>query len=73
MPYESYKQKPLTQEANAIVGVHFDFDEVSGKGKSMFMVTAYGIAVIIEPLVKDVKKTERYEVYERKGGTLDIH
>jgi uncharacterized protein YbjQ (UPF0145 family) len=45
--------------------VHFDFDEVSGKGKSMFMVTAYGTAVMVEPLAKEVKKTERYEVYER--------
>lgn len=51
--------------ANAIIGVHFDFDEVSGKGKSMFMVTAYGTAVKVEPLVKEIKKTERYEVYER--------
>lgn len=50
---------------NAIIGVHFDFDEISGKGKSMFMVTAYGTAVLIEPLAKEVKKTERYEVYER--------
>ena len=51
--------------ANAIIGVHFDFDEISGKGKSMFMVTAYGTAVVIEPMEKKVKKTERYEVYER--------
>lgn len=57
--------KATNTGANAIIGVHFDFDEVSGKGKSMFMVTAYGTAVIIEPLVKEIKKTERYEVYER--------
>lgn len=31
--------------ANAIVGVKIDFDEVSGKGKSMFMVSIIGTAV----------------------------
>ena len=57
--------KASNSGGNAIIGVHFDFDEVSGKGKSMFMVTAYGTAVMVEPLAKEVKKTERYEVYER--------
>lgn len=31
--------------ANAIVGLKIDFDEISGKGKSMFMVSAIGMAV----------------------------
>lgn len=57
--------KASNSGGNAIIGVHFDFDEVTGKGVSMFMVTAYGTAVIVEPLAKEVKKTERYEVYER--------
>lgn len=57
--------KASNSGGNAIIGVHFDFDEVSGKGKSMFMVTAYGTAVMVEPLAKEIKKTERYEVYER--------
>lgn len=30
---------------NAIVGLKIDFDEISGKGKSMFMVSALGMAV----------------------------
>jgi len=33
--------------ANAVVGLHIDLDEISGKGKSMFMITASGTAVII--------------------------
>lgn len=42
----------LTQEAvklgaNAIVGINIDHDEVSGKGKQMFMVTATGTAAYI--------------------------
>lgn len=33
--------------ANAIIGLKIDFDEISGKGKSMFMVTAIGTPVKI--------------------------
>lgn len=34
--------------ANAVIGLRLDFDEISGKGKSMFMVSASGTAVSIE-------------------------
>lgn len=34
--------------ANCIIGLHIDLDEISGKGKSMFMITAMGTAVVIE-------------------------
>jgi hypothetical protein len=34
--------------ANCIIGLNIDMDEISGKGKSMFMLTALGTAVIIE-------------------------
>jgi uncharacterized protein YbjQ (UPF0145 family)/CDGSH-type Zn-finger protein len=34
--------------ANCIVGFSIDMDEISGKGKSMFMLTAIGTAVILE-------------------------
>ncbi|MFH7010402.1 YbjQ family protein [Flavobacterium sp. FlaQc-52] len=33
---------------NCIIGLSIDLDEISGKGKSMFMITAIGTAVIIE-------------------------
>lgn len=59
------EKKAQSLGASAIIGVHFDFDEISGKGKQMFMVTAYGTAVNIEPIQEELKKTERYEVYER--------
>lgn len=50
--------------ANCIVGLHVDMDEISGKGKSMFMLTAMGTAVIIDDT--DRNKTllcseEKYE------------
>jgi uncharacterized protein YbjQ (UPF0145 family) len=36
--------------ANCIVGLKVDIDEISGKGKSMFMITAIGTGVLIEKL-----------------------
>lgn len=58
-------KKAEYKRADAIVGVHFDFDELSGKGKSMFMVTAYGTAVKAEPIEEEIKKTERFEIYQK--------
>lgn len=34
--------------ADCIIGLSIDMDEISGKGKSMFMLTAVGTAVILE-------------------------
>lgn len=34
--------------ANCIIGLNVDMDEISGKGKSMFMLTAIGTAVIVD-------------------------
>ncbi len=42
---DKLKQKAVTIGANAIVGLKIDFDEISGKGKSMFMISAVGMAV----------------------------
>lgn len=44
------KIKLATHEigGNCIIGLSIDLDEISGKGKSMFMITAIGTAVIIE-------------------------
>ncbi len=43
-------QKASEVGANAVVGLKVDFGEVSGGGKSMFMVSAIGTAVRIEQL-----------------------
>lgn len=40
-------EKALRKRANAVVGIRVDFDEISGKGKSMFMVSIVGTAVSI--------------------------
>jgi len=42
------KQSAVEIGANAIIGLKVDLDEISGKGKSMFMITATGTAVIVE-------------------------
>ncbi|MFI3299772.1 MAG: YbjQ family protein [Rikenellaceae bacterium] len=42
---DNLKQQAASQGCNAIVGLKIDFDEISGKGKSMFMVSAVGMAV----------------------------
>jgi uncharacterized protein YbjQ (UPF0145 family) len=41
--------------ANCIVGLKVDIDEVSGKGKSMFMITAVGTAAIVAGFEKGEK------------------
>lgn len=52
--------------ANAILGLHIDFDEISGGGKSMFMVSASGMAVILEKEFVD----DRYIMYQLLS---DVH
>ncbi|MPL74383.1 hypothetical protein SDC9_20255 [bioreactor metagenome] len=42
------KKKALNAGANAIIGLRIDFDEISGKGKSMFMISACGTAVVLK-------------------------
>ena len=42
------KDEATVLGSNGIVGLRIDFDEISGKGKTMFMVSALGTAVQIE-------------------------
>lgn len=51
---DNLKQKASNMGANAILGLKIDFDEISGKGKSMFMISAIGTAVIIKHLKSNV-------------------
>lgn len=45
---DGLKSKAETLTANAIIGLSIDFDEISGKGKSMFMISAMGTAVKVK-------------------------
>jgi len=47
--------------ANCILGLRVDLDEISGKGKSMFMITATGTAVKIESTSKAQSKSSQNE------------
>lgn len=51
------EQKAYRLGANCILGLKYDFDEISGKGKSMFMVSAFGTAVSVR--LSDNKTSER--------------
>lgn len=53
--------------ANCILGLKVDLDEISGKGKSMFMITATGTAVVIENLNKTPGKLNLQEKLEVIG------
>lgn len=47
---ENLKKNAIEIGANCIIGLHIDLDEISGKGKSMFMVSAIGTAVVLEDM-----------------------
>lgn len=66
--YSQLENKAVALKANAIVGVHIDFDEVSGGGKSMFMVSATGTAVIL-----DEYENDRYAVYRKLNEIHDYY
>lgn len=59
---ETLKRTAYENGANCIVGLRVDLDEIAGKGKSMFMITAVGTAVVIENGKN--KKTEKNEKTE---------
>lgn len=48
MAIDNLKLKAANLGANSILGLKVDFDEISGKGKSMFMISALGTAVVIK-------------------------
>lgn len=50
---ERIKQEAKRIGANGVVGLKIDIDEISGGGKSMFMITAIGTAVIIKEKKKE--------------------
>lgn len=59
---DSLKKTAFECGANCIVGLKVDLDEIAGKGKSMFMVTAVGTAVVLDAIKR--KKVESIEYTE---------
>ena len=64
---ELIKYRAHEMGANCVIGLSLDMDEISGKGKSMFMLTAIGTAVIIEKEEKSITLLETNEKYENVG------
>ncbi|RTZ02430.1 hypothetical protein EKM02_02655 [Flavobacterium sp. RSP49] len=52
---------------NCVIGLSIDMDEISGKGKSMFMLTAIGTAVIIESDEKSNSLSNISKKFENVG------
>lgn len=62
---ERVKQAALQLGANCVVGLKIDMDEISGKNKSMFMISAVGTAVILD------KQLDNKPVIPESDETLD--
>lgn len=75
------QQAAIELGANCIIGLSIDMDEISGKGKSMFMVTAIGTAVKAKSKQQDFKiealkreevlSSDRLSLMRRKKSILD--
>lgn len=59
------QNKASKKDANALLGVHFYFNEISSKGKAMFMVTATGTAVKIAPQSPQQPQSSKYDIYQK--------
>lgn len=59
------ESKARVLNADAILGLHIDFDEISGGGESMFMISASGTAVLLKFDYED-----RYTIYKKLS---DLH
>ena len=54
--------------ANAILGLRFSFNEISGKDKSMFMVSGYGTSAFIEPdNIERLEKIHKLNIFLTEG------
>lgn len=51
---EDLKQKAMKKGCNAVIGISIDVDEISGKNKSMLMVTTIGTAVKVEAITQPI-------------------
>lgn len=55
---EELKEEASKIGANAIIGVRIDHDQISGKSKQMFMVTATGTTVVVKQVTSDITRSE---------------
>ena len=59
--------------ANAILGIRFSFNEISGKNKSMLMVSGYGTAALIEPdNIERMDKLHKLKTFYSEGLLTEV-
>ncbi|MET3978552.1 uncharacterized protein YbjQ (UPF0145 family) [Mucilaginibacter sp. UYP25] len=63
---ELIKVKARGLGANCILGLKVDVDEVSGKNMQMFMITAWGTAVIVKNAVNPIQHSNSKEIDKDK-------
>lgn len=66
------EKKAQKLNANAIIGLHIENNEISGIGKQMFMVTAYGTAVKVHKTInlKTIETTKLISIYSTNKDEL---
>lgn len=66
---DELSKKAVDLRANCIIGLNIDFDEISGKGKSMFMISAMGTAVQID--VDKINATDKKSITQISADALN--
>lgn len=70
---ENLKKKSKRLGANAVIGLKIDFDEISGKGKSMFMISALGTAVVVKPKMQNLSNKIKESVPDTVISYIDLN
>jgi len=70
---ENLKKKAKRIGANAIIGLKIDFDEISGKGKSMFMISALGTAVYTRKRIDHKESSIKTNIADNAISFIDLN
>jgi len=70
---DNLKKKAKRMGANAIIGLKIDFDEISGKGKSMFMISALGTAVVVRQKMENLTNNIKGSVPDTAISFIDLN
>lgn len=66
---DELSKKAVSLGANCIIGLNIDFDEISGKSKSMFMISAIGTAVQID--IAEINATNTKSIGQISADALN--
>lgn len=70
---DNLKKKAKRIGANAVIGLKIDFDEISGKGKSMFMISALGTAVVVKQKIENIASNIKGSVPDTAISYIDLN